>query len=119
MTRDITSRRSGAGNVVREAREKLGLTQEEFALKLEVTTSSVQKWELYGVVPRKPTLRRIYALAAGVTPQPGPRERKASSHQRRQAMAALELILERAPDEMIRNVVDFLTTKAVNYGSLD
>jgi len=48
-----------------------------------------------------------------------PRERRATSHQRRQALAALELNLERAPDEMVRAVVDWLTERTIKYGSLD
>jgi transcriptional regulator with XRE-family HTH domain len=119
MSRAKLGRRSASGNMVREAREKLGLTQEELAQRLEVTVSSVQKWELYGVVPRKPTLRKIYALAAGVAPAQSSRERRGTSHQARQAMAALELILERAPEEMIASVVDFLIARAVKYGSPD
>ena len=50
---------------IRIAREKAGLTQDEFAKRLGVSQPQVSKWERVGYNPRKKTLERI-CLALGV-----------------------------------------------------
>jgi transcriptional regulator with XRE-family HTH domain len=116
MSRTISRRLPDAARLVREAREKLGLTQEELARELEVAVSTVRNWESRGVRPRKAILKRVHEMAARRA-QERPRERRASSETRAQAIAALEMILERAPEEIVRDVVDFLSSRAVKYGA--
>jgi uncharacterized protein (TIGR00270 family) len=43
--------RSGADSIIRSARERLGLTQEDFARRLAVKTSLLQHWESGHSVP--------------------------------------------------------------------
>lgn len=47
---------------VREARQKTGLTQEEFAHVLGVTVSTVNRWENFHSEPSKLAMRAILGL---------------------------------------------------------
>lgn len=50
------------GDLVRTARSRLGLTQEQFAARLGVTFASVNRWENGHVTPSRLALRQIEDL---------------------------------------------------------
>ena len=58
-----------AGNLVRSLRQKLGMTQEEFAHEIAVTVSTVNRWENSHAEPSKLAWKAIHDLARkrGVT----------------------------------------------------
>ncbi len=102
---------------VRKVRERLGMTQDEFARALHVSQSTVQNWESGRNSPHRGTLGRIEALSA--TPPtgglPGKRSRIAEET-RIQLITALETILERAPSAVIEEISRILTERAGKYG---
>lgn len=51
------------GDVIRELRQELGLTQEKFAAKLGVTFPTVNRWENKKAKPSPLALEKIEALA--------------------------------------------------------
>ncbi|MBT4822682.1 MAG: helix-turn-helix transcriptional regulator [Lentisphaerae bacterium] len=51
------------GDLVRTLRDRLGLTQEQFASRLGVTFASVNRWENGHVTPSRLALRQIEDLA--------------------------------------------------------
>src|ERR671938_398637 len=65
-----------AARVIREWRRRLGLTQEALAQALNVTFSTVSRWENGHVVPSKLAWRALQQLAAerGCPLEPGPDE---------------------------------------------
>ena len=58
-----------AGNLIRTLRQKLGMTQEEFAHEIAVTVSTVNRWENAHAEPSKLAWKAIDDLARkrGVT----------------------------------------------------
>ena len=52
-----------AGNQVRTLRQKLGMTQEEFAHEIAVTVSTVNRWENAHAEPSKLAWKAIHELA--------------------------------------------------------
>ncbi len=57
------------GNLIRSLRQKLGMTQEEFAHEIAVTVSTVNRWENAHAEPSKLAWKAIQNLAhkRGVT----------------------------------------------------
>ena len=57
------------GNLIRSLRQKLGMTQEEFAHEIAVTVSTVNRWENAHAEPSKLAWKAIHDLARkrGVT----------------------------------------------------
>jgi putative transcriptional regulator len=57
------------GNLIRSLRQKLGMTQEEFAHEIAVTVSTVNRWENAHAEPSKLAWKAIQDLARkrGVT----------------------------------------------------
>ncbi len=52
-----------AGNLIRSLRQKLGMTQEEFAHEIAVTVSTVNRWENAHAEPSKLAWKAINDLA--------------------------------------------------------
>ena len=52
-----------AGNLIRTLRQKLGMTQEEFAHEIAVTFSTVNRWENAHAEPSKLAWKAIHGLA--------------------------------------------------------
>ncbi|HLK10359.1 MAG TPA: helix-turn-helix transcriptional regulator [Candidatus Binatia bacterium] len=52
-----------AGNLIRTLRQKLGMTQEEFAHEIAVTVSTVNRWENAHAEPSKLAWKAIEDLA--------------------------------------------------------
>ena len=52
-----------AGNLIRSLRQKLGMTQEEFAHEIAVTVSTVNRWENAHAEPSKLAWKAIEELA--------------------------------------------------------
>jgi len=52
-----------AGNLIRTLRQKLGMTQEEFAHEIAVTVSTVNRWENAHAEPSKLAWKAIQDLA--------------------------------------------------------
>ena len=52
-----------AGNLVRNLRQRLGMTQEEFAHEIAVTVSTVNRWENSHAEPSKLAWKAIHELA--------------------------------------------------------
>ena len=52
-----------AGNLIRTLRQKLGMTQEEFAHEIAVTVSTVNRWENAHAEPSKLAWKAIQHLA--------------------------------------------------------
>jgi len=52
-----------AGNLIRTLRQKLGMTQEEFAHEIAVTVSTVNRWENAHAEPSKLAWKAIHDLA--------------------------------------------------------
>jgi len=100
---------------IRRTRERLGMTQEEFARVLHVSQSTVQNWESGRTQPHRGTLARIEAVAN--PPQSVRRRRsRVAEETRLQLITALETILERAPSAVIEEISQILTDRAGKYG---
>ena len=52
-----------SGNLIRSLRQKLGMTQEEFAHEIAVTVSTVNRWENAHAEPSKLAWKAINDLA--------------------------------------------------------
>jgi len=52
-----------SGNLIRTLRQKLGMTQEEFAHEIAVTVSTVNRWENAHAEPSKLAWKAIQDLA--------------------------------------------------------
>ena len=52
-----------AGSLIRTLRQKLGMTQEEFAHEIAVTVSTVNRWENAHAEPSKLAWKAIHDLA--------------------------------------------------------
>jgi len=52
-----------AGNLIRSLRQRLGMTQEEFAHEIAVTVSTVNRWENAHAEPSKLAWKAIQDLA--------------------------------------------------------
>jgi len=52
-----------SGNLIRSLRQKLGMTQEEFAHEIAVTVSTVNRWENAHAEPSKLAWKAIQDLA--------------------------------------------------------
>lgn len=98
---------------VRRIRKRLHLTQQQFAELLRVSLPSVQNWEAGRNFPHTGTLRRIRGLAV---PEGAITGARISQETRDQLIAALELILERAPSPIIEDMARYLTDRAGKYG---
>ena len=55
-----------AGNLIRGLRQKLGMTQEEFAHEIAVTVSTVNRWENGHIEPSRLARRAMEGLALQV-----------------------------------------------------
>jgi transcriptional regulator with XRE-family HTH domain len=98
-------------------RERLGLTQDEFARALHVSQSTVQNWESGRTAPHRGTLARIEALSTASPAGERPRKRSRVAEETRiQLVTALETILERAPSAVIEEISRILTERAGKYG---
>src|SRR5512144_598339 len=62
-TRRGTHMEENAGNLIRSLRQKLGMTQEEFAHEIAVTVSTVNRWEHAHAEPSKLAWKAIHDLA--------------------------------------------------------
>ena len=60
MTKDVVE----LSKIIKGFRAKLGLTQEEFAAKVGVTVSTVNRWENARSRPHRLALRRIEEMKA-------------------------------------------------------
>jgi len=98
---------------VRSSRLRIGMTQEEFASQLGVASSSVQNWEAGRTRPHRGTMARIKKLAEESPPVTPPPTRQRLHDDMR---TAVDLIVERAPREMVRAVADYLFERAGRYG---
>ena len=58
-----TTMDDNAGNLIRTLRQKLGMTQEEFAHEIAVTVSTVNRWENAHAEPSKLAWKAIHDLA--------------------------------------------------------
>ena len=58
-----TTMDENAGNLIRTLRQKLGMTQEEFAHEIAVTVSTVNRWENAHAEPSKLAWKAIQDLA--------------------------------------------------------
>jgi len=58
-----TPMEDNAGNLIRSLRQKLGMTQEEFAHEIAVTVSTVNRWENAHAEPSKLAWKAIQDLA--------------------------------------------------------
>ena len=47
---------------IRELRSKMGWSREALARQIDVSLSSVQRWELYNVTPSKPSQKELGKL---------------------------------------------------------
>ena len=56
--------------IIKQAREELGLTQEDLAEKLEVSRQAVSKWELGGSVPSPENLKLLEEVLGAAFPAP-------------------------------------------------
>lgn len=74
-----------AANEIRQARLQLGLTQQQLADLLGVTTTSVSGWERGTKTPTYQHVKRIRALAAG----DGPVDAEAGLRERVERLASL------------------------------
>lgn len=100
---------------IRRVRERLGLTQEEFARALSVSQSTVQNWESGRTRPHRGTLARLEAVAQ-TSQAPRGRRSRVAEETRLQLIIALETILERAPSAVIEEISQILTDRAGKYG---
>lgn len=64
--RMMLNARSDMSRLVRELRERTGLTQEKFAAKLGVTYPTINRWENGRAKPSPLALKRIEDLARGL-----------------------------------------------------
>ena len=103
------------GKAIRKLRERLGMTQEEFARALHVSQSTVQNWESGRTQPHRGTLSRIEA-AANPARLPRGRTSRVSEETRLQLITALDTILDRAPSAVIEEISRILTERAGKYG---
>lgn len=58
--------RKGIGKMIRKLRTAMGLTQEQFAAKVGVTFSTVNRWENGRGTPSPLAMRRIEELHEGI-----------------------------------------------------
>lgn len=102
---------------LRKMRERLGMTQDEFARALNVAQSTVQNWESGRSSPHRGTQARIEELSAG-KPAVGQRRGRSriAEETRIQLITALETILDRAPSAVIEEISRILTERAGKYG---
>jgi len=103
-------------------RTALDLTQQEFATKIGMASSTIGYWESGEVSPHKRTMARVRdicaravaanseAAGAAVGKRRYSQETIASLHQ------ALDMILDNAPSEMVKDVSEYLTKRAGYYG---
>ena len=103
------------GVAIRKVRERLGLTQEEFARALQVSQSTVQNWESGRTRPHRGTAARIESVSSASQGQRSRRSR-ISEETRHQLIIALDTILERAPSAVIEEISRILTERAGKYG---
>jgi len=127
---------------VRRLRERLQLSQEGLARRLELSVSEVRRWdqglrapsasraitlarlagprdcwvflELAGI--KKEDLARFAQDIEGEKGRERKRIRRLSEETQEAAFGALEVILERAPSTVVEQTVDFLVSRAVKYG---
>lgn len=69
----------GIPALIRELRERLGLTQEQFAQKVGVTYSTVNHWENGKRVPLPFLVKRLFELKHELDEQEGKRPRGKTS----------------------------------------
>ena len=103
------------GSAIRKVRERLGMTQEEFAQALQVSQSTVQNWESGRTRPHRGTIARIEAAAHPLRASRS-RVARVSEETRLHLITALDTILERAPSAVIEEIIRILTDRAGKYG---
>ena len=62
VTKPLIIKQPQAGKLIREMRSHLGLTQEQLALHLGVTSSSANRWENTMVTPSPLAMQKIEAM---------------------------------------------------------
>ncbi len=62
ITKPLIIKQPQAGKLIREMRSHLGLTQEQLALHLGVTSSSANRWENTMVTPSPLAMQKIEAM---------------------------------------------------------
>ncbi len=125
---------------VRRLRERLGLSQEGLARRLNLSVSEVRRWdqglrppgasraielgklaghpdcwvlwELAGI-ERADVVRALGGAGQAITRR---KSRRWSDEAQEAAFSALELIFERAPSTVIEQTVDWLITRGGKYG---
>ena len=101
--------RLGLAAEIRSIRERLKLTQQEFALRIGSSNSAVQKWERGDFAPHARTMDLIRNL--------GRRARsKLTPEQTEELHLALDIVLEHAPISAIEAVREYVTERAGRYG---
>lgn len=99
---------SSPANELKLLRERIGLTQEDFAQLIGTSRATVQNWESGRTTPHRRTLTRIRAiLPANMS--------RYSQETRQQLTDALNLILDRAPSTVVEKVSELLTHYAGQY----
>ncbi len=109
-------RRVRQAESLRKVRERLELTQDEFARALQVAQSTVQNWESGRSSPHRGTLARIEALSATPAGELPRKRSRIAEETRIQLITALETILDRAPSAVIEEISRILTERAGKYG---
>ncbi len=127
---------------VRRLRERMGLSQEHFARNLGLSISEVRRWDqgsrppgpsraiLLGRMAGSPDCWIFWELAGlsksdvvrAVEELPGTAVRRRggrySAETLEAAYSALSILLERAPDAVIDQVIAWLTDRAGRYGNI-
>lgn len=106
---------------IREHRQALGLSQDEFAQRLDVTRQTVSNWERARTIPDALALMRI-AQACGTTADAligdeAPRVRDRAISARRELALALGIVLALQAAAMLANGIALSTTQATTHGS--
>lgn len=104
---------------IRSFHDASGLSQVEFALKIGVERSTLQNWEHGRAVPRRRTILRVRAICrppSGHALEQLGEPRRYSSEAIASLHQALDMILDNAPSEMVKDVSEYLTKRAGYYG---
>lgn len=101
---------------VKALRATLDLTQDEFALKVGVSGSTVGYWESGEVTPHKRTRERVRAACSAEEPSAKPAARRYSEETIAQLHQALDIVIDKAPSTAIQQVSALLEKFAGIFG---